>query len=71
MERQKSYPHRVFGFALSADQAPVLLNGMRVLFSERIPLYPVDLEKKHTPDPENQVENLGTIKNGKEHTSCV
>lgn len=28
----------------SAPGAPVLLNGMRVVFSERVPLYPLDLD---------------------------
>jgi hypothetical protein len=55
MERQKNYPHRAFGFALSGDEAPVLLNGMRVLFSERVPLYPVDLEKKPVLYPQNEL----------------
>jgi hypothetical protein len=40
MNRQSQYP-----VALSTAQAPVLLNGMRVEFSERVALYPVDLEQ--------------------------
>jgi hypothetical protein len=52
MTRQTRYPDRAWGFALSAGEAPVTLNGMRVEFSERVPLYPVDLEKVATPEPE-------------------
>lgn len=51
MIRHTRYPHRAEGgpvsAALSATDAPVLLNGMRVEFSERVALYPVDLE--HVP----------------------
>jgi hypothetical protein len=51
MNRQRHYPDRAWGFSLSADEAPVLLNGMRVEFSERVALYPVDLERTETPAP--------------------
>lgn len=47
MIRKTIYPHPAWGFARAAGDAPVLLNGMRVEFSERVPLYPVDLE--HAP----------------------
>ena len=49
MDRQSQFPDRAWGFALSADESPVLLNGMRVEFSERVPLYPVDLEQVAAP----------------------
>jgi hypothetical protein len=52
MTRQTHYPDRAWGFALSAGDAPVMLNGMRVEFSERVALYPVDLEHVPTPDPQ-------------------
>lgn len=54
MTRQNQFPDRTWGFALSAGEAPVLLNGMRVEFSERVPLYPVDLEQLATPAPEGE-----------------
>jgi hypothetical protein len=41
---QSRYPDPAAGFARAASDAPVLLNGMRVEFSERVPLYPVDLD---------------------------
>ena len=48
MTRQSQFPA---GLPLAASsEAPVLLNGMRVEFSERVPLYPVDLE--HSDQPE-------------------
>lgn len=47
MDWQTRYPHPADGFVRAASEAPVLLNGMRVEFSERVPLYPVDLE--HVP----------------------
>jgi hypothetical protein len=47
MTRHTRYPNPAPGFARAAGDAPVLLNGMRVEFSERVPLYPVDLE--HVP----------------------
>ena len=40
MDRQSQYP-----VTLSAAETPVVLNGMRVEFSERVALYPVDLEQ--------------------------
>jgi hypothetical protein len=44
MTQQARYPDPASGFTRAASDAPVLLNGMRVEFSERVPLYPVDLE---------------------------
>jgi hypothetical protein len=32
--------------ALSDDQGPVLLNGMKVVFDQKVALYPVHLAKK-------------------------
>ncbi|WP_157592707.1 hypothetical protein [Solirubrobacter soli] len=49
MTRQSQFPA---GLSLAASEAPVLLNGMRVEFSERVPLYPVDLEHVDEPQPE-------------------
>ncbi len=47
MTRQRRFPYPAEGFARAAGDGPVLLNGMRVEFAERVPLYPVDLE--HAP----------------------
>ena len=51
MTAKHQYPDRAWGFALSAGEAPVMLNGMRVEFSERVALYPVDLDQVSTPSP--------------------
>lgn len=51
MIRQNQYPDRVSGSALSGGEGRVMLNGMRVEFSERVPLYPLDLEHVATPEP--------------------
>ena len=45
--RQTRYPDPAAGYAKAASETTTLLNGMRVEFSERVPLYPVDLE--HVP----------------------
>lgn len=42
--RETLFPHTRQGFARAASDAPVLLNGMRVLFDEKVALYPVELE---------------------------
>jgi hypothetical protein len=42
MNRQSLYP-------VTLSETPVLLNGMRVEFSERVALYPVDLEQVPAP----------------------
>jgi hypothetical protein len=44
MNRQTVYP-----LSLSTGQVPPVLNGMRVEFSERVALYPVDLEQVAAP----------------------
>ena len=41
---QTLFPHTKRGFARAASDEPVLLNGMRVLFDEKVALYPVELE---------------------------
>jgi hypothetical protein len=47
--RQTLFPNRAQGFALAASEAPVYLNGMKVIFDEVVPLYPVELESDATP----------------------
>lgn len=51
MTRHTQYPDPAAGFARAASELPVLLNGMRVEFSERVPLYPVDLERVAVGEP--------------------
>lgn len=45
--RETRYPDQAEGYATAGSETTTLLNGMRVEFSERVPLYPVDLE--HVP----------------------
>ena len=54
MTRQTEFPDRSRGFALAAGDAPTTLNGMRVEFSERVPLYPVDLDQVPAGDTGEQ-----------------
>lgn len=43
------FPTSLSGVSLAlAEEAPVLIDGMKVLFDEKVVLYPVTLE----PDPE-------------------
>lgn len=63
MRQERRFPHWALG--LSADteapqqpeqsRPPVLLNGMRTVFSERVPLYPLDLERR-PEDPAGEAE---------------
>ncbi|MBC8137111.1 MAG: hypothetical protein H8F28_14625 [Fibrella sp.] len=48
--KQVLFPHASRGFARAASDEPVLLNGMRVLFDDKVALYPVELE----PDPSRE-----------------
>jgi hypothetical protein len=50
--KETLFPHKNRGFALAASDEPVLLNGMRVLFDEKVALYPVELE------PDSSRKNL-------------
>jgi len=40
-------PHEAFALA----EQPVLLNGMKVIFDQKVTLYPVDLEKRKPKEP--------------------
>ena len=54
MTRQTEFPDRSRGFAVAAGDTPTTLNGMRVEFSERVPLYPVDLDQVAAGDAGDQ-----------------
>lgn len=45
MKTQNVFPALPAGFAFSLADEPVLLDGMKVLFDQRVGLYPVNLEK--------------------------
>jgi hypothetical protein len=47
--RQTVFPHTGRGFSRAASDEPVLLNGMRVIFDEKVALYPVELEPDTPP----------------------
>lgn len=49
--QQSLFPHAKQGLSKMASDAPVLLNGMRVLFDEKVALYPVELEAIAPPPP--------------------
>ena len=51
--------------ALSDDQPPVLLNGMKVVFDQKVALYPVRLEKKNEEGDsgERESQELGAARN--------
>lgn len=42
--RQTLFPHSSLDFSRATSEKPVLLNGMRVIFDEKVALYPVELE---------------------------
>ncbi|MFF3708889.1 hypothetical protein [Streptomyces phaeochromogenes] len=54
MRRERRFPNWALGLSADTDaperpdpsRPPVLLNGMRTVFSERVPLYPLDLERR-------------------------
>jgi len=60
--RQTLFPHTKQGFARAASAAsaaPVLLNGMRVLFDEKVALYPVELEPDASGEEPAKVHGKG------------
>ncbi|MDG4862429.1 hypothetical protein P8605_30260 [Streptomyces sp. T-3] len=58
MRRERRFPDWALGLSADPDgpgqavagRPPVLLNGMRTVFTERVPLYPLDLDH-HVEDP--------------------
>lgn len=44
-ERHNVFPMARSGFAFGLEDAPVMLDGMKVLFDEKVGLYPVDLQR--------------------------
>lgn len=56
------FPHRKYSFSHAASDEPVLLNGMRVIFDEKVVLYPVGLEpdsSRAKPEEPNGPEQHG------------
>ena len=43
---QTVFPHEAVGFTYARSDAPILLNGMQVIFDQAAPVYPVQLEVK-------------------------
>jgi hypothetical protein len=43
---QSLFPHIEEGFNYAFANAPVLLNGMKVIFDRSVPVYPVNLKNK-------------------------
>lgn len=41
-----TFPHLESSFALSLSDEPILLNGMKVIFDQPVPVYPVNLQSK-------------------------
>ena len=63
--RQTLFPHIKRGFARAASEEQVLLNGMRVLFDEKVALYPVELEPDWRREkPEKSGDANGNGRNG-------
>ncbi len=63
--RQTLFPHTSLGFARAASDEPVLLNGMRVLFDDKVALYPVELEPESPrQEPAKTAGNGGNGRNG-------
>jgi hypothetical protein len=57
--RQTLFPHTKQGFARAASDTPVLLNGMRVLFDDKVALYPVELEPDSSGEEPERVNGKG------------
>ena len=57
--RQTEFPHTKQDFARAASDTPVLLNGMRVLFDEKVALYPVELEPDASREEPVKVHGKG------------
>src|SRR3712207_8951561 len=51
-ERKTVFPHVPGGMALPFDEAPVEIDGMKVLFDTKVALFPVELERseEHTSE---------------------
>lgn len=45
-ERQTLFPASQPGFNYALTDEPILLNGMKVIFDQQVPVYPVTLERK-------------------------
>lgn len=43
---QNRFPVSLSAVSSAFEDQPVLLNGMKVIFAERVPVYPVVLERK-------------------------
>lgn len=61
--RQVLFPHPNHGFAWAASEEPVLLNGMRVLFDEKVALYPVELEQESPGEQPRKADKNGHNRN--------
>ncbi|MEU6680259.1 hypothetical protein [Streptomyces sp. NPDC046925] len=74
MRRERRFPNWALGLSAEADgldapapaegdpsRPPVLLNGMRTVFSERVPLYPLDLERR----PEDPADEAAPSRPGR------
>lgn len=57
--RFPQFPHTTRGFVRAASDTPVLLNGMRVLFDEKVALYPVELEPDASREESKKVNGKG------------
>lgn len=53
MKRQTVFPSLPAGFAFGLAEEPVLLDGMKVLFDQRVGLFPVNLEKVEDDEDES------------------
>jgi hypothetical protein len=50
MKTPTEFPLLPVGFAFGLAEEPILLDGMKVLFDQRVGLYPVNLEKVEDED---------------------
>jgi hypothetical protein len=57
--RQTLFPHTKWGFSRAASDESVLLNGMHVLFDEKVALYPVELEPSSPYEKPGRAERNG------------
>ncbi len=54
MKRQTLFPVLPVGFAFGLSDEPIVLDGMKVLFDQRVGLYPVNLEKVEDQEEEEE-----------------
>ena len=60
-ERKTVFPHAPGGMALPFEEAPVEIDGMKVLFDTKVALFPVELEEQPEVERRNGRRRRGAV----------